>query len=44
MNRKVFWTIIVVIITITNIILFMNFYTSRIEDNNEKIIKENKNF
>ena len=44
MNRKVFWTIIVVIITITNIILFTNFYTSRIEDNNEKIIKENKDF
>lgn len=41
MNRKIFLTIIVVIITITNIILFINFYTSRIEDNNEKIIKEN---
>lgn len=41
MNTKVFWTIIVVIITITNIILFTNFYTSRIKDNNEKIIKEN---
>ena len=41
MNRKFFLTIIVVIITITNIILFINFYTSRIEDNNEKIIKEN---
>ena len=40
MNKKVFLTIIIVIITITNIILFTNFYTSRIEDNNEKIIKE----
>lgn len=40
MNKKVFLTIIIVIITITNIILFTNFYTSRKEDNNEKIIKE----
>ena len=44
MKRKVFWTIIVVIITITNIILFGDFYTSRTENKNEKIIKENKIF
>lgn len=44
MKRKIFWTIIVVITTITNIILFINFYTSRIENNNQKIVKENKNF
>jgi len=43
MNKKLFWTIIVIIITITNIILFTNFYTSQIEDNNQKIVKENKN-
>ena len=43
MNRKIFLTIIVVIITMTNIILFTNFYTSRVQNNNEKIVKDNKN-
>ena len=42
MNRKIFWTIIVIIVTITNIILFKNFYISKIENNNQKIVKENK--
>lgn len=41
MNKKIFWTIIVVIITLTNIALFANFYSARIRNNNDRIIKEN---
>ena len=41
MDRKMFWTVIVVIITITNIILFANIYAARIKDNNKIIQKMN---
>lgn len=41
MNKKIFWTIIVIIITITNIALFANFYTANVQNNNKRIIKEN---
>ena len=44
MNKKIFWAIIVIIITITNIILFTNFYISQVENNNQKIVKEDTNF
>ena len=44
MKRKIFFTIIIIIITITNIILFKNFYNSQIENNNQKFIKEDTKF
>lgn len=41
MDKKIFWTIIVVIITLTNIILFANIYAARLKDNNKVIKKIN---
>lgn len=35
MKRKIFLVILVLIITITNIILFKNFYKDKIENNNQ---------
>jgi len=40
MNKKIFWVILVIIITVTNLILFSNFYNSKIEKNNEIINKD----
>lgn len=39
MSRKIFWTIIVIIITITNVALFNNYYQAELK-NNKKIIKQ----
>lgn len=35
MNKNIFLVIVVLIITITNIILFKNFYKDKIENNNQ---------
>lgn len=35
MKRKIFLVILVLIITITNIILFKNFYNNKIENTNQ---------
>ena len=42
--KKIFFVLIVIAITITNIILFKNFYNNKIENNNIQIKMENTNF
>ena len=41
MKRKVFLVILVLILTITNFILFKNFYNTKINNNETKEISDN---
>lgn len=43
MKRKIFFTILIVLITLTNIILFKNFYNNKIKEYNIEIKNENIN-
>lgn len=43
MKRKIFFTILIILITLTNIILFKNFYNKKIKEYNIEIKKENIN-